>query len=298
MEKVEFRAFFYRLLGDQERRRLILENWHRSYPITKEDQSLVDVFAGFIHTLLYGKTDLCIQADRFSIFTGQWESRKLCILKSWLTMDERLFLERTVKAREELFMSRKEYENDLYNYEDFVHNDNQATPHYLKIIDNIWRRQLLRDFCFLLLAIPTGNAYLLDWLCAIQTVLDTKAGKQDTFLALIHGALQGRYPIAHVPCWNTTCGDYHSDVIRERDLELKAKMSDIKENEQKRKQTNNSCHVGVKKRICWDDDNDKKNADITPYNDNRSTREILAELHLFNVYTMSLRDSQNKKLMI
>ena len=258
MKKVEFRDFFYRLLGDQERRRVILEHWHRNYPVPKEATTLVDVFVHFIETLLYGKTDLCIRKDEFSILTGQWNARPLMIRKEWLTTGERAVLHKAVKQREDLFMSRKEYENGLYNYEGFVHNDQPDTKPYQCLVDRIWRRQLLRDFCFLLLAVPTGHAYLLDWLCAVQRVLVSKQGKSDAFLAAVHGALQGRYSMADVPCWGVKPWDYHSDIVKERDEEeLAARPA---KGSQKRKldgaASDNGARVVSRKRsghVCWED---------------------------------------------
>jgi len=296
MERGLFRDFFFRLLGDQERRRYILENWHRNYPVTKEDTCLSDVFAGFIKTLLYGKVDLYIQQDAFSILSGQWSARPLMIRKEWLTPAERAFLHRAVKSGEALFMTRKEYENGLYSYENFVHNDGKDTKPYHCLVDRVWRRQLLRDFCFLLLAKQEGHWYLLDLLCAVQQVLITKEGGKDLFLAAIHGALQGRKPVAEIPCWNLAGWDYHSDVIRERDEEEErrsvrvaaAKASDTGCPKRKRPALAAIANVfggsskdNGAKRVRWEDQHDT----------DKGTLSSSSCFHL-------VRDFQNKKLMI
>jgi len=234
MNKGRFREFFFQLLCVKERRRQLLQKWHQPFPVTKLDASLVDVFKRFITTLLYGTVDLCIQKHTFSVFTGKWEDRCLTIRKEWLTQQEAAFLEEAVRDKERLFMARKEYENNLYDYGDFIYKDGADTKPYDTLVDQMWRRQLLRDFVFLLMATPRVHHCLLHFVRAVQSVLLTKQAKSDVFLAALHGGLQGRFPVDQIPCWNIMPWDRHSDVVLERDVKRKREENDKRSHAKKR----------------------------------------------------------------
>jgi hypothetical protein len=225
-DRSQFRQFFYGLLGVQERRRDILMHWHRRFPLGKDDVCLVGVFKRFINTLLYGTVDVCINKRTLSVFTGEWGDKCAVIRKEWLSPKELEFVEAAVRDRERLFMTRKEYENDLYAYGGFIYKDTGATRPYETLVDTTWRRQLLRDFVFYFMATPSTHCYLLELLRAIQSTMLTKRGKSDVFLSALHGGMQGRYPMAQVPCWNLVPWDAHSDVLMERDKKRKLDDND------------------------------------------------------------------------
>lgn len=216
-DRARFRQFFYGLLGVRARRRDILLHWHRRFPLGKDEVCLVSVFKRFIGTLLYGAVDFCINKHTLSVLTGDWGDKCTMIRKEWLTPPELAFVEGAVRDRERLFMRRKEYENDLYAYDDFIYKDARSTPPYEALVDVTWRRQLLRDFVFFFMATPRVHCYLLELLRAVQSIMLTKRGRGDVFLSALHGGMQGSYPMAQVPCWNLAPWDAHSDVLMERD---------------------------------------------------------------------------------
>lgn len=217
-QKSNFRAFFRALLSDESRRKPILLNWHRDFPVDSADTCVKDMFKRFICTLLYEPARLRLTNDGVFILGSA-----LPIRKEWLSHAERGFLNAAFDARERLFMERKEYPNEMYEYAGFVFDDDGAnTKPYECLVDTAWRRQLLRDFMLYLVATKSARAHLCSFLLAVQSVLLTNEGRTDVFLAGMHGALQGRYPIVDIPCWGLSASDMHSNEVLERDNRARA----------------------------------------------------------------------------
>ncbi len=211
----DFRSFFFQIFNqDTSLRRKILMQYHNPYPVCKKRHlRLADVFQEFIVDLLYEPVEFKLRTDHFCFFARGKPS--LGVHYKWLKEKERSFIVYKAFAnRKTLFKSMKQFENNQFAFEGFVHD---PKPHdnkhaYEQLCDPMWQRELVRDFAWLVFAKRTESFVVLELIAALQEIMISHpVGKRDVFLCNLHNGLQGTCNVREVLCWNLEPYDIHSE---------------------------------------------------------------------------------------
>ncbi len=217
-----FRNFFFRLFAeDESQRRFILKQWHSPYPVSKKKHPrLADVFEEFVVNLLYKRPQFKLRQDHFCFF-GEG-SDALAVRFDWLGPWARHFIIYTAFAqRETLFKSRREFENNQFAFDGFIHDG-------AGICELVWQRQLVRDFAWLTLA-KREPYIVLELISALQSIMLThERGRRDMFVASLHYCLQGRGNVKEVVCWGLDWNDLHPEDVQQRILYKDSKWAPTK----------------------------------------------------------------------
>lgn len=187
-----FLAFLHKCFKEPMNRRKILMHWHTLFPkallhSSNDTAALSDYFADFITTLLYQKTKFVFCQTHFTIFGEQWP-----IYRKWILPDE--IWTRLEDSSSEIFKTRTQSGNGTsYVYESPL----------VSIDDDVFtitcRRQLIRDFCWLIRDSKNEKAWL-NLILGIQTVMSRRQGSKDVWLSSLHQACQGKCDLKEVPC--------------------------------------------------------------------------------------------------
>jgi hypothetical protein len=202
-QREDFRAFFYGLFGEgNKRRRFILQSWH-STTKTSSGSRLSTVFETFLKCVLLYDTPprFSMRNDHFCLL----DNDDLRIPYAWLTEKEREFIVYSVYGhRETLFKCIKRYENNAFLLDDFVHNSQQ-------LYDWVWGREIARDFAWLV-ASKRQPFLVHELIVALQSLMTShNRGRKDVFLKALHDGLQGSCELARVPCWGLEAFDLHNE---------------------------------------------------------------------------------------
>lgn len=183
--KKEVKEFFRATFVSQKQRRIILHKWqHAKLDMMIKSVRPAHAFAAFIATLLYEKLSFNMQSDCFCVFG-------LPVRYEWIKHQQKHVLVDLFANSPEWFKTRKECENQMFEYKGFVIEDDDS------IFKPIWRRQLVRDFVWFILAIQNRHLTL-ELVVALQhTLLDHT---KDQFVFNLHAAMQGKMNIYEVLC--------------------------------------------------------------------------------------------------
>jgi hypothetical protein len=147
-----------------------------------------------------------MHVDYFCVF-----GPSLPVRYAWLEEDaDRQFLARLYEQRREMFVVRKEVENNQFDYSSLVKIADA------ELMDFTVRRQLARDFVWMCKAttVPADTQVVtLNLIVAVQTLLMSPQGRGDVFLGALHQALQGRCVVKEVVCWDNSPHDVHPEVF-------------------------------------------------------------------------------------
>lgn len=198
VSKLDIELFLYRILADPQQRRKILIRWHSVAYAKEKVTRLADIFESFIHTILYEPMEFHLFADRLHVF-----GPLLPIRFEWLSQADCTFLINLYACRVNLFKSRKEYENNQFDYSNFTFGGER------EMVSFIWRRQIVRDFVWMVAA-KNVNYMVAELIVSIQGVLLHKPGNM--FLNAIHQGLQGRVLLSEVLAWNNADKDDHPEI--------------------------------------------------------------------------------------
>jgi len=209
-----YRTFFYSIFSDPSQRRKILKQWHSRYPTNKKRHPrLASVFEEFLQSILYEPVKFKMRQTHFCFFGSG--SDALSVWFSWLTDEQQEFIISTVYAnRTKLFTIRKETENETqFTFDGFIYDVLPRNESYETICDPIWRRELARDFAWLVVA--QKEPFLVkELIVAIQGLrLHHASAKKDIFLGNLEAGLQGKCNVREVLCWGTGPFDLHSEEI-------------------------------------------------------------------------------------
>lgn len=197
VSKLDVELFLYRILADPSQRRKILIRWH-SVAGKEKTPRLADAFESFIHTILYEPLSFHLFADRLHVF-----GPSLPIRFEWLSAVDRSFLVNLFACRVNLFKSRKEYENNQFDYSNFTFDGER------EMVSIIWRRQIVRDFVWMVAA-TNVNYMVAELIVSIQGVLLNNPS--NIFLSALHQGLQGRVRLSEVLAWNNIELDDHPEI--------------------------------------------------------------------------------------
>lgn len=192
--------FLEKVFTKETQRRRIMMYWHASKGTNtaKGGVRLSDRFEEFINSILYGKTQLHLRKDNFILFGSD-----LPVSYQWLDRSERERLIQLVARRESLFKTRKEYENNQFDYSDpTTESGGDQVPLH-------WRRQLVRDFIWMVCA-KKQIASIQELIVALQHI--SMRYPQDVFISTLHWSMQGKCYISEVLCWDLTPSDLHPEV--------------------------------------------------------------------------------------
>lgn len=205
MEKSDFLAFFHRVFGVPEQRRALLSQWHTRKP-KMEYTRLSEEFYAFFYAVLYEPLRFHMHADHFCIF-----GTTLPVRYAWLKQQADLdFVAKMYEQRRELFATRKEFENNQFDYSGLVKVGADS-----ELMDHTVRRQLARDFVWMCHMKGVADRHItLNLIVAVQTLLVTPQGKGDVFLGALHQALQGKCNLKEVVCWDNSPYDVHPLIPR------------------------------------------------------------------------------------
>jgi hypothetical protein len=187
--ELDLNSFLYGLLAKRKRRILVLMRWHSNAQYVKGD-TVYDVVRAFIDIMLHSPVRFSMHTDHFRIF----EMPDLQISYEWLTLPEQEFVKKLFMARKQIFKQCifKAGESGVFNLRDC------RLPHTLPIVH---RRELVRDFCFLLTKIPKlmeENYIIFILTKAVQSLLLRE--KPDQFVRELHCVLQGRNKLDNLLC--------------------------------------------------------------------------------------------------
>jgi hypothetical protein len=190
--RVAFQNLLYRLFGEPECRRRLLKYWH-SYQTTKHAR-LADAFEEFITCILVKPVAFHMLHDRLHLFGDAYS-----VHYSWMTAVDQEVVVQLFRARARVFAVTRTFPTN--GQFDFSH----CAFREQDIVCWTWRRQLVRDFVWLVhTRMPEGR---LELLTAVQRMLLLR--KQVPFLWEVHAALQGRTLIDELLCWDTGPNDAH-----------------------------------------------------------------------------------------
>jgi hypothetical protein len=181
------RNFFYGLLAASlERRQFILWQWLEHWP-KSSSASTGGGWNEFIHVLLYQTPDLVIESERLLIL-----GPRLPVRFEWLTAEERGFIVHTLFAqRHSLFKNVKVLPNHVVQLSGYKGG---GVPY----LDDVWRRQLLRDVAIWLAFDDRAQGALFDFMECIHE-MSLKRG--DVWLFQLYATLCGYGWIDYLPCW-------------------------------------------------------------------------------------------------
>lgn len=212
-----YRKFFASIFSDTDQRRKILKQWHARYPADKKRHTrLASVFEEFLGILLYDPVKFKLRQNHFCFFDSG--SDALSVWFIWLTDEQREFIINTVFAqRKTIFTICKETESEAqFNFDGFIYNVEPRNETFETICDPIWRRELARDFAWLIVG-QKDQFLVLELIVAIQGLrLNRKPAKRDVFLVNLEAGLQGRCNVREVLCWGMGPFDLHSEDVYQR----------------------------------------------------------------------------------
>jgi hypothetical protein len=208
----DFRNFFYRIFAqDANQRRLILKHWHATYPVCRKRHTrLADIFQEFVVDILYEPIQFKLRVNHFCLFAAGKPS--LAIQFDWLKEKDRKFIVYNIFAeRKQLFKTVKQFENNQFALDDFIHDPTPNVHPYERVVDPIWQREIVRDFVWLVFS-RKESYMVLEMIAALQEIMTSHSvGKRDVFVCALHSGLQGRTNIREVLCWNNSTADVHSE---------------------------------------------------------------------------------------
>ena len=193
----------YQLLFTKRQRLDILLAWHCSKPVkvSKQQNTLVDVWREFIEILLYCPPDLAFTHD--GLFPFGLQHRGFCIPIEYLYPKAARLVLLLYAAKKSTFSQVKLYGNNKFMCSDFAHSKNK------NVFPAPWRRALLLQFCFYLEVNPQFRTwYRVPMMKAVQSLLLKESrGHGDVFLLALCRALQGLCELSEVQTW----GNFHGD---------------------------------------------------------------------------------------
>lgn len=195
--KSDVEMFMYRIFGDPTTRRQILCRWQSVK--TVPGKRLATYFEQFITTLLYEPVSFHMFADRFHVL-----GETLPIRYEWVSNLDRDTLVNMFAHRQTLFRIRKEYENNQFDFNTFTFEGEK------QLINLIWRRQLVRDFAWMV-ASKNIPCVVLEFIGALQSITLSRSG--DVFVSALHDAMQGSSALDEVLAWDHSQSDIHPEIL-------------------------------------------------------------------------------------
>jgi hypothetical protein len=226
-----FRAFFFGIYAaEPARRRSIVKQWNFSKVAAKK-QRVADVLAHVISSILYEPVAFKMRADHFCLL-GNGEDM-FSVRYALLDQQERNFIVGAFARRTELFSTVKMFPNNLFSCDKFKYDSSgPGGAGYTSVFDPIWKREIVRDFVWILLDGGAAAAVGTELIAAMQSLLlEHKHGRQDVFLSALHSGVQGTTNVRLVPCWGLDARDRHSEDVYQqkiRDAEQQKRL-DIKQ---------------------------------------------------------------------
>lgn len=201
-----FSSFLHECFVSISNRRNLLMQWHTLIPKERSyDSDMTGVFTDFISDILYEPLAFKMYKTHFTLFGTRWPVYRKWIKTSYHENssnkedDTWTYLKEHSKT---LFGKRKECANDDYIYE------NPRNVNLNSVITIQFRRQLVRDFCWLVRD-KKSDAARLHLIVALQSVLQKHPGCNDCWLSAIHEGCQGRIDLRFVPCFDITPEDVY-----------------------------------------------------------------------------------------
>jgi hypothetical protein len=199
MEKTHFQQLIYKLLCKRKRRAKILLQWHRRQ--CTPGKTPFETLHSFFQIVLYGSIHVGLTHEALQLFPDAKQG--MDIPYAWLTPQEQLQICKMFVHRSTLFTKHCFYDSGHCKMYGYKHNG----PLY-----SLWslehRRELLRDFCFLVLSIPdkcvcTYYRVLLTQIVQHMMHTPPRGRTVDPFLASLHCVLQGKTPMQLLLAWET-----------------------------------------------------------------------------------------------
>lgn len=178
---------------DSENRTCIVEQWLTLNPSTFYEKGIPSIsvyFADFIKAVLYGERRIVVRRNYMTVF-----GERLPLYRHWLRpnggKDAWASLE---EASPNLFETCKVCADGNYLYSDAL-----DTRRVDEILSTTLRRELLRDFCWIVAA-KRKSGYTLALIVGLQTILNDLHAKrkQDAFISNLHAACQGKCKLEEV----------------------------------------------------------------------------------------------------
>jgi len=204
--RVAFQSMLYRLFCEPRCRRKLLRQWHShegggGATGGGGDGRLASVFERFIEDVLFRPVAFHMLHDRFHVFGDAYSVRY-----EWLADADRAVVLGLYRERKSVFRVLREYHNDQFEYSRTVYGEDD-------VVTWVWRRQLVRDFVWMVRArLPKDAHAHLELLAALQRlIVGKKRSRHALFLSELHAALQGQTCLDEVLCWGTHAADAHPD---------------------------------------------------------------------------------------
>jgi hypothetical protein len=215
----EFRAFFFGIYAaDPYRRRSLVKQWNFAKVAAKK-QRVADALAHVISCVLYEPVAFKMRADHFCLLGNGDEMFSVRYAPPTLERQERDFIVGAFARRKELFSTVKMCPNNLFSCDKFKYDPPVPIGDgYTSVFDPIWKREIVRDFVWILLN-GTGGAVVVELISALQfLLLEHKQGRQDVFLSALHNGVQGVTNVRLVPCWGLDARDRHSEDVHQQKI--------------------------------------------------------------------------------
>jgi len=197
--RVAFQSLLFRLFGEPECRRKLLKYWH-SYQTTKHAR-LADAFVDFITCVLLKPVTFHMLHDRLHLFGDAYSVRY-----EWMTGVDQEVVARLFRARAEAFSVARVFPNGQFDLSHCAFREQD-------IVCWTWRRQLVRDFVWLVhTRLPRDAHVHLELLASVQRLLLLPRKQllmHAPFLWEVHAALQGATVLGELLCWDTGPADAH-----------------------------------------------------------------------------------------
>ena len=139
-----------------------------------------------------------LYVDRLTVFGSS-----LPIRYEWLSSTDRDFVVKMFADRVNLFRSKKEYENNQFDYGELAFDGERD------MAPAVWRRQIVRYFVWMIAA-KRVNFMVAELNVAIQGVL--LRVPHNVFLGSVYAGLNGRVRLSEVLAWNNADTDEHPEV--------------------------------------------------------------------------------------
>ena len=226
--RAQCRDFFYSLYGDAnpDRRRSFIKQWQKPKKKSASD-TLCDTLAETISGVLYGPVAFKMRAESLCLLGAGDDAFSIRYTAAKFNRVEQDFIVRVFSNRNVLFSTVKSFENNAFLCERFVHDPPVTTTAsgsgglgwYTMAFDPLWKRELVREFVWILLLHKKQSAVVPDLIAAMQRLMTTHpSGRQDVFLSALHCGVQGTTNLSLVPCWGLDDRDAHSEDTHQRAL--------------------------------------------------------------------------------
>jgi hypothetical protein len=211
----EFRAFFFGIYAaNPARRRSLVKHWDFS---KVKKQRVASVLEHVISCILYEPVAFKMRSDHFCLLGNGDDMFSVRYAPPVLDQQERNFVVDAFAKRKELFSTVKMVQNNMFSCDKFKYDNYGAG--YTSVFDPIWKREIVRDFVWILLDGAAAASCGTELIAAMQSLLlEHKHGRQDVFLSALHSGVQGTTNVRLVPCWGLDARDRHSEDVYQQKI--------------------------------------------------------------------------------